>query len=145
MTKGDLSRPQWWNGDESGWTAQQELANVPGALFSEEQTEFTVHYEPQLDQYLAIQSVGFGHADLGCRLSDSPTGTWAPIQRFYRPEENQLPNTLIYAAKAHPQLEGADLVLTYATNIVGYGRLVARNDLYYPRFLKAHFKRATDD
>jgi hypothetical protein len=141
---GDLTQPQWWAGEESGWVAQQELTEAPQALFSEGQSEFSIHYEPLLDQYLEIQTVGFGKADVGCRLSDSPTGTWAPLEGFYRPEEYQIPDILIYAAKAHPQLEGADLVLTYATNIVGYGRLVARSDVYYPRFLRVSLKAATD-
>lgn len=140
MMNEDLMRPQWWAGEGDGWVAQQELVTAPHALFSEGQTEFTIHYQPLLNRYLEIQTIGFGQADLGYRLSDSLTGAWAPLQGFYRPEEQQIPDVLIYAAKAHPHLEGADLVLTYATNIVGYGQLVAHNDLYYPRFLRASFK-----
>ena len=140
----DLSQPQWWTGEEDGWVLQQNLVEKPQALFSEGHNEFTVHYEPLLQQYLEIQTVGFGKSDLGYRLSDSPTGMWAPLERFYRPEEYQIPDILIYAAKAHPQLEGSDLVLTYATNIVGYGRLVAHNELYYPRFLRASFNPMTN-
>jgi hypothetical protein len=141
----DLSRPQWWAGEERGWVIQQELLEPPHSLFSEGHTEFTIHYEPALNQFLEIQTVGFGQADLGYRRADSLTGTWTPIERFYRPEEYPLPDILIYAGKAHPQLVGADLVLTYATNIVGYGQLVARDDLYYPRFLRASLKTATGD
>jgi hypothetical protein len=140
----DLSQPQWWTEEEDGWVLQQNLVEKPQALFSEGHNEFTVHYEPLLQQYLEIQTVGFGQSDLGYRLSESPLGTWTTIERFYRPEEYQIPDILIYAAKAHPQLEGSDLVLTYATNIVGYGRLVAHKDLYYPRFLRANFKPPTD-
>ncbi|HSR33083.1 MAG TPA: hypothetical protein VLY63_21165, partial [Anaerolineae bacterium] len=142
MMDDDLSQPQWWAGEELGWVAQQDLLEVPQALFSEGHTEFTVHYEPSLDRFLEIQSVGFGRADLGYRLADAPTGAWTPMEFFYRPEEYEIPDILIYAAKAHPQLVGADRVLTYATNIVGYGQLVARDDLYYPRFLKARFEQA---
>jgi hypothetical protein len=108
-------------------------------------SEFTVHYEPLLAQYLEIQMVGFGQSDLGYRLSDVPEGTWAPIERFYRLEEYEIPDVLVYAAKAHPHLEGASLVLTYATNFVGYGQLVARDDLYYPRFLRAGFDNAREE
>jgi len=140
----DLSQPQWWAGEENGWVLQQDLEEKPQALFSEGHNEFTVHYEPLLEQYLEVQTVGFGKSDLGYRLSDSPAGTWAPIELFYRPEEYQIPDILIYAAKAHPHLEGASLVLTYATNIVGYGQLVVRDDLYYPRFLRARFNSAQD-
>jgi hypothetical protein len=139
MLEGDLSQPQWWTGPENEWLVQQALAETPQPLFSEGQTEFTVHYEPTLDRFLEIQTVGFGPADLGYRLAEAPVGTWTPTERFYRPEEYEIPKVLIYAGKAHPQLTGADLVLTYATNIAGFGRLVARDDLYYPRFLRAYF------
>jgi hypothetical protein len=134
----DLSRPQWWAGEEEGWVVQQNLVERPALLFSEGQTEFTVHYEPLLDQFLEIQTVGFGQADLGLRLADSPTGPWTPVERFYRPEEWETSRILIYAAKAHPHLTGADLILTYATNTIPFARLVRRDDLYYPRFLKVN-------
>jgi hypothetical protein len=144
MMEEDLTQPQWWAGEKQEWVAQQELTSTPQPLFSEGHTEFTVHYEPKLEQFLEIQTVGFGGADLGFRMADSATGTWSPVDQFYRPEEHQIPGILIYAGKAHPQLMGSDLVLTYATNIAGYGRLVDRDDLYYPRFLKATFKDAPD-
>jgi hypothetical protein len=138
---GDLSAPQWWNGAGSGWVAQQDLVRAPQALFSEGQTEFTVHYESALGRFLEIQLVGFGPADLGFRLADAPTGEWSPLDRFYRPEEYEEDRILIYAAKAHPWLAGADLVLTYATNTYPYVRLIRRDDLYYPRFLRVEFNQ----
>jgi hypothetical protein len=136
----DLSQPQWWTGEEKGWVIQQNLLDLPQPLFSECQTEFTVHYEPLLNKLLEIQTVGFGRADLGFRLADSPTEKWTPIERFYRPEEYQISEVMIYAAKAHPHLKGADLVLTYATNSFDFAKLVANDDLYYPRFLRVSFK-----
>jgi hypothetical protein len=140
----DLSGPQWWTGEEHGWIPQQELLEVPQPLFAEGHNEFTAHYEPSLGQFLEIQTVGFGKADLGYRLADSPTGPWTPLERFYRPEEYEIPDILLYAGKAHPQLVGAGLVLTYATNILGYGRLVARDDIYYPRFFRTRFTIAPE-
>jgi hypothetical protein len=136
----DLSQPQWWAGEEVGWVIQQDLLQGPQPLFSEGQNEFTVHYEPLLNQFLEIQTVGFGKADLGYRLADAPTGKWSSIERFYRPEEYQISKVMIYAAKAHPHLTGADLVLTYATNSLSFARLVASDNLYYPRFLRASFE-----
>jgi hypothetical protein len=134
---GDLSQPQWWAAEDAGWVAQQDVVETPAPLFSEGQTEFSVHYEPVLHRFLEIQTVGFGQADLGFRTADFPTGPWTPVERFYRPEEWDMERIVIYAAKAHPHLTGADLVLTYATNTVPFARLVRRNDLYYPRFLRA--------
>jgi hypothetical protein len=137
---GDLSQAQWWNGKREGWVAEPDLVKAPQALFAEGHTELTVHYEPALGQFIEIQSVGFGPADLGFRLAETPTGEWTPLERFYRPEEYETKNILIYAAKAHPELAGAELVLTYATNAYPYARLVRREDLYYPRFLKVYLK-----
>lgn len=42
---------------------------------------------------------------------------------------------MIYAAKAHPELEGADLALTYATNTFQPGELATDSTIYYPRFV----------
>jgi hypothetical protein len=137
---GDLSQPQWWDGTDRGWVPAQDLAQAPQALFSEGHTEFTVHHEPLLDRFLEIQTVGFGPADLGFRLAETPVGAWTPIELFYRPEEVETRNILIYAAKAHPHLSGADLVLTYATNTYPFARLIRSDELYYPRFLRASLK-----
>jgi hypothetical protein len=140
VMKEDLSRPEWWTGEERGWVVEEDLLKRPAPLFSEGQNEFTVHFEPLLDQFLEIQSVGLGQADLGFRLAGSPTGPWTPVERFHRPQEWEMSRILIYAAKAHPHLTGADLVLTYATNISPFSRLVRRGDVYYPRFLRVHFR-----
>jgi hypothetical protein len=137
---GDLSQPQWWDGEDAGWVAEGDLVEAPQALFSEGQTEFTVHYEPALGRFLEVQTIGFGPADLGFRVADTPTGEWTPIERFCRPQEYAMARILIYAAKAHPELTGAELVLTYATNTYPYARLVRRDDLYYPRFLRVRVK-----
>jgi hypothetical protein len=136
----DLSQPQWWAGEDEGWVIQQDLLELPQPLFSGGQTEYSVHYEPILDRFLEIQTVGFGKADLGFRLADSPTGKWTPIEKFYRPEEYRISEVMIYAAKAHPHLTGADLVITYASNSFNYNHIVASDNLYYPRFLRISFK-----
>lgn len=140
----NLSQPQWWTGEEKGWVIQQNLLEKPQSLFFKGHNEFTVHYESLLDQYLEIQTVGFGKADIGFRLADSPTGRWTSIERFYRPEEYRISEVMIYAAKAHPHLIGADLVLTYATNSFSFTRLVARDNLYYPRFLRVSIKSSKE-
>jgi hypothetical protein len=140
----DLSQPQWWAGEDEGWVIQQDLLELPQPLFSQGQTEFSVHFESFLDRFLEVQTIGFGKADLGFRLADSPTGKWTLIERFYRPEEYRIDEIMIYAAKAHPHLEGADLVITYASNSLDFSRLVANDDLYYPRFLRVMIKSPSE-
>jgi hypothetical protein len=54
----------------------------------------------------------------------------------YRPPEYYRPKVMIYAAKAHPELTGADLVLTYATNTFEFAEQLTDTLIYYPRFLR---------
>ncbi len=136
----DLSRPQWWTGE--AWVVQQDLAALPQPLYTGGQTEFTVNYDPALQQYLSIQTVGFPQAELVFRLAPAPTGAWSAPTIFYRPEEYDIQDVMIYAGKAHPELvgEGADLILTYATNSLSQTNLMSDDRLYYPRFLKATYR-----
>lgn len=47
------------------------------------------------------------------------------------------PQSLLYALKVHPELQGAPLVFTYASNTLDERRLLADQGYYYPRFLRA--------
>jgi hypothetical protein len=59
------------------------------------------------------------------RAAPSLTGPWSDPQVVYRPPEYHRPRIMIYAAEAHPELSGADLVLTYATTSFEFGDVVA--------------------
>ncbi len=136
----NLVSPEWWAGKEKGWVKQQNLTGKPQPVFSEGQTEFTVHFEPLLGKFLEIQTAGFGSADIAFRIGESVTGPWSDLQRFYRPDEYFCKDVLIYAGKAHPELVGADIVLTYATNSTHFSQLIGDTSLYFPRFLKVNLK-----
>ncbi len=86
--------------------------------------------------------MGFPQAELAFRLAPAPTGPWSAATVFYRPEEYDIRDVMIYAGKAHPELtgEGADLILTYATNSLSQTNLMSDDRLYYPRFLKATYR-----
>ena len=43
---------------------------------------------------------------------------------------------MIYSARAHPELTGADLVLTYDTNTFEFGEHLSDPLIYYPRFVR---------
>ena len=60
--------------------------------------------------------------------------------RIYAPPEKNRPRVFIYAAKAHPELTGADLVLTYVTNSSELGDVIHDQTLYYPRFVRLRFR-----
>lgn len=138
---GDLRDPQWWCGGDLGWRNESTLQGLPAVLFTDAQVEFGVHFEPRFKSYLQIQTIGFGAVDLGFRTAPRPEGPWSPLSRFYSPQQtSSMPGMLTYAAKSHPFLAGADLVVTYATNHLEPQRLISCSALYYPRFLQVEIK-----
>jgi hypothetical protein len=54
----------------------------------------------------------------------------------FHPPESDRPGAFVYAGKAHPELAGGDLAVTYAANSFDFAQLVADPSLYYPRFAK---------
>jgi hypothetical protein len=100
------------------------------------QVEFTVHRDPASAQYIHVQSQGFGGTDLAYRTAPAPTGPWTAPTIFHRPPESDRPDAFVYAGKAHPELAGADLVLTYVANSFEFADLFADPTLYYPRFVR---------
>lgn len=109
----------------------------PSPVLPGTQVEFTVHHDPARAQYIHVQSEGFGGTELAWRSAPSITGPWSAPTKFHRPPESDLPNAFVYAGKAHPELTGADLVLTYVANSLEFADLFNNMALYYPRFVRA--------
>ena len=140
---GDLREPEWWCGAGPGWQKASQMDSRPAVLFTDAQAEFGVHFDPRINQFVQIQTIGFGAAELGWRIASRPEGPWGRLTGFYSPEEMSIPGVLIYAAKSHPFLTGADLVITYATNHIDPKRLKGYPALYYPRVLQGSFDAAS--
>jgi hypothetical protein len=134
VRRGDLSDPEWWAGGMVGWVPDSS-STQRWPLFENAQTELTVHYDRATGKFLTFHTQGFGQADLVGRAAPTLTGPWSRAQMVYRPPEYYRPNIMIYAAKAHPHLVGADLVLTYATNSLRFGDH-ADQLIYFPRFVR---------
>ncbi len=133
--RGDLRAPEWWAGVDVEWIPDTSLtARWPA--FENGQTELTVHYDSVSHQFLGVQHVGFGPADLTLRAAPDVMGPWTEPRMIYRPAAYYRPNIMIYAAKAHPQLTGANLVLTYATNTFEFAEHLTDSRIYYPRFVR---------
>ncbi len=130
---GDLSKPEWWT--SSGWTAQASLAREPKVVFPNGQTEFTVSPNAH-GGFSEIQSSGFGATDIALRTSSAPEGPWSATTAVYTPPESSRPGALVYAGKAHPELQGADMVLTYVANHSDFATVQNDMSLYYPRFVR---------
>lgn len=129
-----LPAPEWWMGPGQ-WARSWGRGGAP-PLWREGQTELTVHYDALLQRYVGIQTSGFGAVPLALRSAPSLTGPWSGAGRVYTPPEARVPGAYTYAAKAHPELTGADLVLTYASNAFDFDQLVSDTTLYYPRFVR---------
>jgi len=131
---GNLLEPEWWAAADNGWVADSSRA-PRRPLFENGQAEFTVHYDSVTRRFLEVQTNAFGPADVTIRSARELTGPWTSQRMLYRPSEFYQPDIMIYAAKAHPELSGADLLLTYATNSF---RPQQDGDslIYYPRFLR---------
>ncbi len=131
---GDLAHPEWWQAP-TGWVSASAMTGTPTAIFDQAQTEFSVHRDQESGAWLAFQSLGFGPAVLGIAAAPALTGPWPRRDTVYVPSERSVTDILIYAGKAHPELQGADLVLTYATNLP-FSRQRADTTVYYPRFVR---------
>ncbi|MFH1138502.1 MAG: DUF4185 domain-containing protein [Pseudomonadota bacterium] len=138
--RGDLSDPEWWSGPEKGWVLQEGLIGRPRPVFSPSQNEFTVHWDQAAGKYFQIQTWGFGPSPLGRRVANSLTGPWSTPELFFTPREaGRSPQRLVYAGKAHPELRGADLVVTYLVNSLNFNELLTDQDIYFPKFLRVRF------
>ncbi|MFP5210562.1 MAG: hypothetical protein ACLGRW_14865, partial [Acidobacteriota bacterium] len=59
-------------------------------------------------------------------------------EMLYRPPESNAPQAFVYGAKAHPELHGADLIVTYTANGSDQ-RLATDMSIYFPRFVRVTF------
>ncbi len=155
---------EWWTG--SGWDADPSRA-VP--VVEDPATEFTVHHDPVRGGLVLVESAGWiagidGRRALRAlrivkrlpavsrllsflkiirvsiclRFAAAPQGPWSDPVRVLAPEARR--DDLVYAGKAHPQLEGADLVCTYAQIARTADRTLREESLYYPRFVRIRFR-----
>jgi hypothetical protein len=137
---GSIGSIEWWMGDDSSWIPDPYLESKPTAIFADGATELSVIYDDSNKCYLAIQTVGFGAADVVMRTAPSLTGPWSPPQLVYEPAEKAVEDIKVYAAKAHPEIVGADLVITYCTN-APIETIIADTTIYYPRFVRLNWER----
>jgi len=135
VRRGDLLEPEWWAGERLGWVSNSS-STPRWPLFENGQSELTVHFDQATQRFLAVHTKGFGPAVVTMRASPKLTGPWSAPHILYRPPEHHQPDVMIYASKAHPQLSGADLVVTYATNTGKISEHLANPLSYYPHFVR---------
>jgi hypothetical protein len=141
-----LDDPEWWT---TGKSFVRQSAITDGAqlapLFNDGQVELSVHYDATRQRFIEIQMQGLFVADkatqIGLRTAPQPEGPWSALTPFYRPAEHTLANAAdlaAYAAKAHPEQRGADLVLSYVVNDLK--RFPPGDSVYYPKLVRARIE-----
>lgn len=132
---GRLDASEWWTG--TGWSAAAALDGLPARVIPDAAPESSLHHDVARDRWMHVRSVGFGATEIAVSYAPAVQGPWSAAERVFRPAESDGPDAFVYAAKAHPELEGADLVVTYASNtFAGFAALLDDESLYYPRFVR---------
>jgi len=132
LLKGDFSKTEWWI--DNKWTDKITEEPKSSSLFTG-QTEFSVHYDPESEKYVQIQTYGFGSASIGYRLADRLCGPWSEPVIFHTPplkEEKEY----VYTANAHPEFKSDELIITYNINNFDFERLVNDEEIYFPKIIK---------
>jgi hypothetical protein len=128
--RGDLMRPEYFGGEARGFGT-----GPPAVVMERGATELSITAAPR-GGYVAVQVRGFGASPIALRFAAQLVGPFGALQDAYAPPEMQRSSLLIYAARAHPELTGADLVLTYNTNTLDQAVLLDDLSLYFPRFVR---------
>ena len=134
MRRGNLGQPEWWAGERVGWIP--DSSSVQRWPLLEGQSGLSIHVDQVTQRFIGVHTLGFGPADVMMRAAPALTGPWSTPRMVYRPPEYYRPSIMIYAGKAHPELTGADLVVTYATNTFESAEQLTDSLIYYPRFVR---------
>jgi hypothetical protein len=133
FSHGELMYPELWTGPAQGFRADGKAAPV----MPDGAAELSVSPDPR-GGYVQVQSRGFGAAPIELRFSHALEGPWTDAVPWYRPPRTPLASELWYAGRAHPELRGAELIVTYATNSLDHDRLLHDMTLYFPCFVRSH-------
>lgn len=137
LLEGNLTEASWWVNNQ--WVTGLDKGPMHTPLF-EGQTEFSVHYQPDLAKYIQIQTYGFGHASIGYRLADQPEGPWSEPVIFFKPDLYDQ-QEFVYSANSHPELNTDGILITYNINNFDFGKLINNEDIYFPKLISVKFSR----
>jgi hypothetical protein len=132
-----MSHPQWWFHGQ--WAERKRKEDLPETLFIGG-TEYSVNYDSTLNKYIQVQSFGFGEGEIGMRMADSLQGPWSEPYMFYTPEYSGIKKPFMYAAKAHPELQGYGIYITYNVNSFDFEELLENQSVYFPKFVIINFE-----
>jgi len=134
VAAGDLSRPAWWQGQ------RYEVGAEPVTIIADGAPEFSVHHDAQRKAWVMIESHGYGDSTIVLRTAPAPEGPWTGPEEVFHPPESDAPEAFVYAAKGHPGLSGADMVVTYVPSSFDPIPPADEVRLGYPRFVRVNWK-----
>ena len=123
---------EWWNG--GGWSTRENRRPV----MHEVSSELSVQANPR-GGFVEVNSQGWGASDIVMRTAPKLEGPWSHAKKIYHPPEGDRPRVLTYAGKAHPELRGADLIVTYGINGSDEVDVNGNSALYFPRFARMNW------
>ncbi len=135
--RGDLTRAAYF--DAGAWKAADALAGAPEALFTLGAPESSVHWDADRGQFAMVQSEGFGATTLAVRFAPEAQGPWSAPATFYRPPESYDENAFVYAGKAHPEVAGGGLAVSYVPSRFEDDPRPTPTDFYFPHFVRVRF------
>ena len=137
VSRGDLTRAAYF--DAGAWKAADALAGAPEALFTLGAPESSVHWDADRGQFAMVQSEGFGATTLAVRFAPEAQGPWSAPATFYRPPESYDENAFVYAGKAHPEVAGGGLAVSYVPSRFEDDPRPTPTDFYFPHFVRVRF------
>jgi hypothetical protein len=102
------------------------LGPAPRPVIADAGPECSLTFDRRLNRWILVHSEGFGATTIVVAFARRIEGPWSKPRTVFRPPESNVPHANVYAAKGHPELQGADLAVTYAT-------------YPYPRFVRLTF------
>ncbi|MFB6320451.1 DUF4185 domain-containing protein [Saccharicrinis sp. FJH54] len=131
LVNGNLKNLEWWV--NSIWTSNITTAPISSSLFTG-QTEFSVHFDQNINKFVQVQTYGMGQASIGYRLADKLYGPWSKPVLFYTPALKNN-SDFVYTANAHPEFLTDGLIVTYNINSGDLNRLIHHEEIYFPKII----------
>ncbi len=132
---GDLTHPDYRT--SGSWcTPGSSGSCTPSSIFSDGAPESSVHLDANRQIWLMFQTEGFGATTLAYRTASAPEGPWSAPISFYRPPASFDENAFVYAGKAHPEIAGGGLAVSYVPSRFSDDPRPSPADFYFPHFVR---------
>jgi len=134
----------WQFRTSDGWSTNAAgAADLCGGVAS----EYSVSWLPALRQFVLICSENGLSPNIVARTAPEPWGPWSEPVVVYRCPETWDKKVFCYAAKAHPMLASSpdELIITYAANSFDFSQIINDTRLYWPRFVRLHWRTTNNN